>query len=221
MNSKVALVIGASGLVGLELTKQLLMDDHYQSVHVFVRQHLQLGDEFDINPKLIEHIVDFNDISQWQSLLQGDDLFCCIGTTLKQAGSKQNQTKVDLDLPSNIATYANNNGVLRFALVSAAGAYHQSSSFYLRLKGLLEQNILALNWQQVVIVRPSFLQGKRANVRVGEQLAIVLFSFLKFVPWVNKYKPIKANQVAKKMRTLLNSTPHEKVLIEELDELFK
>ena len=221
MGTKTALVIGASGLVGVELTKQLLLDEHYQSIHVFVRRPLRLTQKSDINNKLVEHVVDYNDISSWESLLEGTDLFCCIGTTLKQAGSEQAQTKVDLEIPSEIALCANKNGVEKIALVSAAGAYHQSSSFYLRLKGLLEQKLFALHWQKVVIVRPSFLQGQRMNVRFGEQLAILLFSVLKYVPWVKKYKPIKAEQVAKRMRALLNSTPHEKVLIEELDELFK
>lgn len=220
MNTKTALVIGASGLVGTELTKQLLSDDNYQSIHVFVRTPLNLPKEFDTNPKLIEHVVDYNAISQWQSLLYGNDLYCCIGTTLKKAGSKQRQTEIDLDLPFEISLYANKNGVQNIALVSATGAYHQSSSFYLRLKGTLEQNLINLNWQHLVIVRPSFLQGQRAEIRFGEQFAILLFSFLKYVPWVRKYRPIKAKQVARRMRYLMNSKQHEGVVIEELEALF-
>jgi len=84
----------------------------------------------------------------------------------------------------------------------------------------LEQNLINLNWQHLVIVRPSFLQGQRAEIRLGEQFAILLFSFLKYVPWVRKYRPIKAKQVASRMRYLMNSKQHEGVVIEELEALF-
>lgn len=220
MERKTALVIGSTGLVGEQLTQQLLLDDHYQSVHAFVRRPISSDNHNDPQNKLIEHVVDFGNIENWQSLLSGDHLFCCIGTTLKQAGSKPNQSKVDLEIPSEIAQYANRNGVRKIALVSAAAANATSSSFYLRLKGQLEQNLLALDWLQVVIVRPSFLDGHRDNFRFGEQLAITLFSVLKYLPWIKKYRPIKAKQVAKRMRLLMKAETSNKIVIEELDTLF-
>jgi uncharacterized protein YbjT (DUF2867 family) len=220
MDNKIALIIGATGLVGQHLVKQLLQDENYQVVHVFVRRLISLSLDADPHSKLIQHVVDFNNIHSWQQKLNGDELFCCIGTTLKQAGSKKNQTKIDLELPSEIAQYANTNGVKKVALVSAAGANHVSSSFYLRLKGELEQNLLALNWQQVVIVRPSFLDGHRNEFRFGERFAIALFSFLKYLPWIKNYRPIKAEQVAKRMRLLVDAKPSESLVIEELEQLF-
>jgi uncharacterized protein YbjT (DUF2867 family) len=221
MQHKTALIIGSTGLVGQQLTRQLLLDDHYQSIHVFIRRGISLDSYNDPNNKLIQHIVDFDTISDWQFLLSGDDLFCCIGTTITQAGSKLNQSKVDLEIPSEIAQYAHRNGVTKIALVSAANANPKSSSFYLKLKGQLEQNILALDWQQAVITRPSFLDGHRDRFRLGEQLAITLFSFFKYIPWIKNYRPIKGEQVATRMRLLMNSETSEKVIIEELEELFQ
>lgn len=220
MDNKTALVIGSTGLVGKQLTQQLLLDDNYQSVQIFVRRAASTDNFLDSNNKLTQHVVDYNNIPHWQSLLTGDDLYCCIGTTLKQAGNKQNQTKIDLELPSEIAQYANRNGVSKVSLVSAAAANSASSSFYLRLKGQLEQNLIALNWQKVVITRPSFLEGHRETFRFGEQFAIALFTFLKYVPWIKNYRPIKAEQVAKRMRLLINNEQSERVVIEELEQLF-
>lgn len=221
MGNKIALVIGSTGLVGEQLTKQLLLDDNYKSVHVFVRRLMSPDIYLDPHKKLITHVVNYNDIPHWQSLLKGDNLFCCIGTTLKQAGSKENQTKVDLEIPSDIAKYANSNGVKNAVLVSAAGAKTRSSSFYLDLKGRLEQNYSGFDWQKLIIVRPSFLDGYRKQFRFGEQFAILLFKVLKYIPWIKKYRPIRAEQVAKRMRLLANKNLAKEVVIEELEQLFQ
>lgn len=229
--SKTALIIGATGLVGQQLTEQLLLDDNYQAVHVFVRNLIALPDNADPQNKLTQHIVDFNNMSSWQSKLVGDELFCCIGTTLKQAGSKLLQTKIDLKIPTEIARYARHNDVTKFILVSSANANPESSSFYLQLKGKLEQNLIEQNWPQLIIVRPSFLAGKRNEFRVGEKVAIGLFSFLQFVPFIKRYRPITGKQLATKMRFLaaegsqtdLQKTAQQqmgKVVIKELDQLF-
>jgi uncharacterized protein YbjT (DUF2867 family) len=226
--SKTALIIGATGLVGQQLTEQLLLDGNYQTVHVFVRNLIALPDNADPQNKLIQHIVDFNNMSNWQAKLVGDELFCCIGTTLKQAGSKLLQTKIDLKIPTEIARYARQNDVNKFILVSSANANPKSSSFYLQLKGQLEQNLIEQNWPQLVIVRPSFLSGKRSEFRLGEKVAIWLFSLLQFVPFIKRYKPITGEQLAKKMRLLANDhvqgetdiTEVDKIVIKQLEQLF-
>ncbi|MEP3351658.1 MAG: NAD(P)H-binding protein [Marinomonas sp.] len=220
MKQKIALIIGSTGLVGKQLTQQLLLDEKYQTVHIFVRREIAADTYQDPKNKLQIHLVDFDDTAQWKSLLHGDELFCCIGTTLKQAGSKPAQRKVDLEIPTEIAQYANQNGVQKVALISSAGANNESASFYLRLKGQLEQNLQALNWKQIAIVRPSFLEGKRDNLRFGEQLAISLYSVLKYIPIIKRYRPIKAEQVAKRMRELLSREQAETLVIEELEQLF-
>ncbi|MDU0114627.1 NAD(P)H-binding protein [Psychrosphaera aquimarina] len=220
MENKTALIIGATGLVGKQLTRQLLLDDNYQVVHIFVRRLMSLPIDADPNNKLIQHVVNFNNVVNWHEKLAGDELFCCIGTTLKQAGSKLNQIKVDLDLPSEIATYALNNGVNKVILVSSTGAKQDSPSFYLQLKGQLEQNLISMNWHKVIIVRPSFLAGKRDQLRVGEKIAIWLFIGLKYLPFIRRYRPITGKKLAKKMRFLANSDLPDKVTIKELEQLF-
>lgn len=220
MENKTALVIGATGLVGQQLVKQLLLDERYQMVHVFVRRLMSLSIDEDPQGKLVQDVVDFNNVESWQDKLKGDELFCCIGTTLKQAGSKQNQESIDLQLPTEIANYACENNVPKIILVSSAGANHQSSSFYLRLKGQLEQNIIALNWQTVIIVRPSFLAGKRNEFRFGEKVGIVLFALLKYFPFIRRYRPITGQKLALKMRSLANSELSDKVTVKALNQLF-
>lgn len=219
MNKK-GLIIGATGLVGKQLTKQLLADDNYSEVHIFVRRLLSLDHNEDLKNKITQHIVDFDNIENWQDKLVGDELFCCLGTTLKQAGSKENQTQIDLNIPSKVATYAHHNGVKKAVLVSSTGANEQSSSFYLKLKGQLEQNFIHLDWEQVIIVRPSFLKGKRNQFRLGEELGIGLFRILKFVPFVKRYRPITGKQLAKTMRKLVCQNNPERVVIKELEQLF-
>lgn len=220
MDDKIALIIGATGLVGQQLVKQLLKDENYKLVHVFVRRLISLPIDADPQNKLIQHVVDFNNVQNWQAKLIGDEFFCCIGTTLKQAGSKINQEDIDLNLPTKISNYAYKNGVPKVILVSSAAADQKSSSFYLQLKGQLEQNLIALDWQTVIIVRPSFLAGKRSEFRFGEKLAIFLFSFLKYVPIIRRYRPITGEQLAFKMRSLANSKQSQKVIIKELSQLF-
>lgn len=220
MDNKTALVIGATGLVGEQLVKQLLLDEHYQVVHVFVRRLMSLSVGAKVQSKLIQHVVDFNNVQHWQAKLKGDELFCCIGTTLKQAGNKKNQEHIDLHLPTKIANYACTNGVTKVILVSSAAANHQSSSFYLKLKGQLEQNITKLDWKTVIIVRPSVLAGKRSHFRFGEKLALILFSVLKYLPLIRRYRPITGKQLACKMRELANAELNDKVTIRELNQLF-
>lgn len=229
--SKTALIIGATGLVGQQLTEQLLLDDNYQAVHVFVRNLMTLPDNADPKSKLVQHMVDFSNINNWQGKLVGDELFCCIGTTLKKAGSKLLQTQIDLKIPTEVARFARQNDVKKCILVSSANANPKSSSFYLQLKGQLEQNLTEQHWPQLIIVRPSLLSGKRNEFRLGEKLAIWLFAFLQFVPFIKRYKPITGEQLAKKMRFLasddaqdetdvINVTAVGKVVIKQLDQLF-
>lgn len=220
MENKTALIIGATGLVGKQLTQQLLQDDNYHLVHIFVRRLISLPIDSDPNNKLIQHVVDFNNLDSWQDRLCGDELFCCLGTTLKQAGNKSNQAKIDLDVPTEIANYALNNDVHKIILVSSTGANLKSTSFYLQLKGQLEQNITYMNWNKVIIVRPSFLTGQRDTFRLGEQIAIWLFIGLRYLPFIRRYRPITGQQLAKRMRFLANSIQTDKVIIEELDQLF-
>lgn len=195
---KTAIVIGATGLVGTELVRILLASPDYASVLVLNRRPLNLT-----HAKLTERLIDFDapDLTG----ITGDDFFCAFGTTLRKAGSKDAQRRIDCDYPTTIATLLKKQGVRRMFLVSSLGADVNARSFYLHTKGTLEENVIGLNFERTVIVRPSVLVGPRAESRRGEETAIRVMGFLS--PFLRgplgKYRPIEASTVA---RCLLQQT---------------
>jgi len=191
---KTALVIGATGLVGSALTNLLLADARFEHVHVFVRR--AAGKK---HPKLREHFVDFNKIDAWKPLLQGDVLFSTMGTTLKKAGSKEAQYKIDYTYQYNVAKAAAENGVPHYVLVSSAGAAPQSRIFYSRMKGELEEAVKTFSFSHIHILQPGILQGNREEARLGERIGIGLLSVAQVIPGLKKYRPVPAATVAQAM----------------------
>ncbi|MBP9648999.1 MAG: oxidoreductase [Paludibacteraceae bacterium] len=193
---KTALIIGSTGLVGSALLNELLAHPAYSKVISFTRKP-----SGNTHPKLHEHCIDFNNIASYKDLIQGDDLYCAMGTTIKKAGSQAAFTLVDYTYPYQFATIAKSNGVKQFLLVSSIGANAQSKNFYLQTKGTIENDISLLGFETVVIFRPSLLLGKRTEFRFGEKIAMhisQLFSFL-FVGKLRPYAPIHSHTVAKAM----------------------
>lgn len=191
---KTAIVIGATGLVGSHVLELLLEDERYDSVKVFHRRTTGIN-----HPKLEEHIVEFDDIEKWKYLVIGDHLFSALGTTLKKAGSKKAQYKIDFTYQYEVAKAAFENQVPGYALVSSIGANAKSSSFYTRIKGELEGAVLKFRFKELLILRPSFLDGDREEFRMGERVGIVVASLICKLPGLKKYHPIKASTVAKGM----------------------
>ena len=136
---KKALIIGATGATGTALTKELLLDDTYSEVHIFVRTPPETT-----HPKLKIHQVDFDNIDSWEEKLTGDVLFSAMGTTLKIAGSKEAQYKIDVTYQHQAAKAASKNKVPTLLLVSSIGANHKSFIFYPKIKGLLEEMVKKL-----------------------------------------------------------------------------
>jgi len=196
---KTALLLGATGLVGSHVLEQLYVDDRYDSVVVFSRKSLK-----NRHPKLIEHLVDFNDFKAWQKHLMGEDLFSCLGTTMKNAGSKEAQYLVDYTYPYNIAKRAKLNGVMNYALISSVGANENSKVFYTKMKGELDRDISSLFFKRTIIVRPSFIDGERNEKRLGEQLGLKIMRALKFIPFISKYRPMPAGDIAHCMIEAMN-----------------
>lgn len=206
---KTAIVIGATGLVGAYLVNELNDSNLYDKVILLVRRKTELN-----HLKLEERIVDFENIDP--SIIKGDDVFCSIGTTLKKAGSKENQYKIDCEYPFKIAQMAKQNGAQQFILVSSIGADAKSSNFYLRTKGDLEEKISALSFNAFISLRPSFILGVRKEFRLGEKIGIffaVLFGPL-FIGGLKKYKGVNAKAIAKKMIKLANENLKGKQIIE-------
>ena len=215
--TKTAIIIGATGVVGRETVKQTLESSYYDKVVTFTRRPIETP-ELVNNHKLTQHIVNFDDISQWQNLITGDDLYCCIGTTLKQAGSKETQTQIDLNYPTTIAQFAKQNNVQSFTLVSSYGANVESNSFYLRLKGQLERNIHQLSFKQFILIRPSLIVGERSEFRIGELILKTALKMLAWLPGIRKYRAITGKEIAKRM--IIATTSNSGSQTFALDEVF-
>jgi uncharacterized protein YbjT (DUF2867 family) len=195
MNGKTALIIGATGLVGKSLTKALIMDESFSSVKVFVRRSTGI-----VDPKLQEYITDFKKPESIKEYLKGDVFFSCLGTTIKQAGSKDNQYKIDYTYQYNLAKIAAENKVPSYALVSASMANSKSKIFYSRMKGELDEAISKLPFKDIRIFRPGILAGERENPRKMEKLsAKFIDSLAKVIPPLKKYRSIKGSDVAQAM----------------------
>lgn len=211
---KTVILIGATGLVGSKILSQLLDNEDYESVKVFHRRSTGVS-----HPKLEEHVIDFDDTENWKEKLTGDVLFSALGTTLKTAGSKEAQYKVDFTYQFEVAKYASENGVSKYGLVSSAGADHESSNFYQKMKGELDEAVQKLDFEKVVIVRPSILDGDRKESRLGEKIALPLMKIFCKIPGLKKYHPIKDEVVAKALIKGLEENTSTKTLIYELDEV--
>lgn len=194
---RTAIVIGATGLVGAELVQQLLIDEKFSLVKIFVRRPSNTQ-----HPKLEEHIIDFEKLNEWHHLLHGDVLFSALGTTLSQAGSKEAQYKIDHDYQYNVARAAAQNGVPIYVLVSSAMASVDSKLFYTRMKGELERDIKKLSFKMIHILQPGMLVGARKHERTGEKIGIAVIKFLNKLGIAKKQKPIHASIVAKAMINL-------------------
>ena len=182
---KKALVIGASGLIGQQLIELLLQDENY-SVIALIRTALPIQHQ-----RLLQ--VPFNFDNPNNDLIKADEIFCCLGTTIKVAGSQQAFYKVDFEYVLDIAKRAYMNGAKKFALVSSLGANIKSTVFYSKTKGAIEEAVTKIGYESLFIFRPSILLGKRTAFRAGERIA------------PKKYQAIQARQVAKAMIASMNS----------------
>jgi uncharacterized protein YbjT (DUF2867 family) len=184
-------LFGATGLVGRECLKLLLERAEFSRVVVFVRRQVQ----FDLSPaqheKLELHLIHFDRLASHASLFAVDQVLCALGTTIRKAGSQQAFRTVDFAYPAEIARLALERGARHFLLVSALGADARSRVFYNRVKGELEDAVLALPYRAHTIVRPSLLLGQREETRLAEKIGEKL-AFL--AP--RKYKPVHARDVA-------------------------
>jgi len=194
---KTALVAGATGMTGNELVKQLLADPFYDKVFLLGRKQVQLKD-----PKAEMLLTNFEDLSDHQLIIsEVNHLYCCLGTTMKKAGSREAFRKVDYTFPLMLARICENTAVSHFLAISAQGANPASAVFYNRIKGETERDISEAQIPAITFFRPSLLIGEREERRAAEKAAIVVAKLLSLAmagPLKN-YKAIKAGDVAAAM----------------------
>lgn len=194
--SRIALIIGSTGLVGSEVLRLLLADVRYHKVVSFVRKKSEFT-----HPKLVEVVTNFDHLEEIDPLIKGHDLFLCLGTTIADAGSRSNFYKVDFTYTFEMAERAKKNAVTHVCLISSLGADARSAVYYSKVKGEIEAAIKTLEFDGTYIVRPSLLLGNRKKPRWGEQVAMKFFrtfTFL-FVGPLKKYKAVEASVVAQAM----------------------
>ena len=192
---KTALIVGATGLVGDILTHRLVESPAYDRVQVLTRKPLGWQ-----HPRLQEIPFDFDHPNGL--LVRADDIYCCLGTTIKKAGSKEAFRKVDYQYPLDIARLGLDNGATQFAIVTAMGADALSSIFYNQVKGEVERDLMALSYPTLLVFRPSLLLGNRSEKRLGERIGSgVMRLFAPLIP--AKYKAVEAEKVATAMLTTM------------------
>jgi uncharacterized protein YbjT (DUF2867 family) len=193
---KTALVFGSTGLIGSYLVKWLRKSDAYEKIIIFQRKAAAT-----LDPKSQYVQMDFNKLNEYTDIIKGDDVFCCLGTTMRKAKSKPAFRRVDYEYPVEIGKIAKENGAGGYFLVSSIGADFHSSNFYLHTKGETEQDIQKLNFIRSGIFRPSLLLGNRNESRFGERFAQGLYPLFHWLLQGNlkKYRAIPASDVAKAM----------------------
>ena len=193
---KSALLFGASGLVGGHVLNQLISNNNYSKIKLFVRSSINISD-----PKIEIIQTDFNNLENHRKDIKGDDCFFCIGTTKKNSPDKNEYKRVELEVPKQIAKIAKSNLVNSFVFISSGYADPKSSGDYLKFKGEVEEELKRLNFPKLGIMRPSFLLGDRKENRIGEKIGIFVFKLLSpiFLGPLKKMKPIHSATVAKAM----------------------
>ena len=190
---RIALIAGATGLTGSHLLTQLLKDDRYSRITSLVRKASPTTDR-----NRLQLVVDFNKLP---ALSKADDAYCCLGTTIKKAGSQAAFRKVDFEFVMNFAHAAKSAGAYRFLVVSSIGANARSSIFYSRVKGEMENALREIGFGALHIFQPSLILGERKEQRAAERFDIAVFNVMgvAMLGPMRKYRPINSTTIAKAM----------------------
>lgn len=199
---KTAIILGATGLTGSIVLEKLLLNDAYEKIILFSRNPTGINHE-----KVKEHIVDLLNLEAVQNDFHADEVYCCIGTTKKKTPDQDAYISIDFGIPVATAKLCKQNGIKCLSIISAIGANPNSSIFYNRTKGEMEQAVLSYGIERTYIFRPSFIGGNRSEKRVGERIGLVIFNFLKplFIGKMKKYAVINASDIANRMIQAANS----------------
>ncbi len=205
MTNRRVLIVGATGLIGAYCLQELLDDPCYSEVIALVRRPLKFK-----HSKLHEVITTFEEnLEETLSSIYVHDIYCCLGTTMKKAGSQEAFKKIDFSLVVTVAGVMRKQGAEQFVVISAMGADNGSKVFYNRVKGEMEDALRGLGYPCLRILRPSLLLGPREEFRFGERVAIVLSRLLKpfLLAGLEKYKPVEGEVVARFMVKVARQQP--------------
>lgn len=206
-----ALLLGATGATGKDLLGLLLNDESFERVDIFVRRNMELK-----HPKLCIHVIDFDKPGDWRHLVKGDVLFSALGTTLKAAGSKEAQWKIDYDYQYDFAKAAIENKVTKYVLVSSAYASAKASLYYPQMKGKLEDAVTALGFEKLAIFRPPTLVRKQSD-RKMEVVAVKVLKFFASLGIFKSQKPLPTDLLAKAMVNVAKENRHGAFVYEARD----
>ena len=216
---KTALVFGSSGLVGSHVLSQLISNNNYSKIKLFVRSSIDISD-----PKIEIIQTDFNNLENHREDIKGDDCFFCIGTTKRNSPDKNEYQRIELNIPKQVAQIAKSNNIKSYFFISSGYANSKSSGDYLKYKGLVEEEILNLGFSKTGILRPSFILGNRKEFRLGEKIGIIIFKLLNplFVGPLRKMRSIHSETIAIAMIKLANENIDQKIFeSDQISDLVK
>jgi len=213
---KTAIILGATGLTGNILLKTLLIDQRYDKIKIFTRKPLRLE-----NKKVTEILCNLLELDSYKENFFGDEVYCCIGTTTKQTPDKELYKRIDYGIPASAAKLCKDNSIKTFAIMSSIGANANSSIFYNRTKGEMEQAVLEQKIENTYILRPSMIGGNRNEFRIAEKIGSVLMKVLNplFIGSWRKYRIINAELIANAMIELVNNGIDKQII--ESDQIYR
>ena len=198
---KTALLFGPTGAVGKQVLHLLIGDHRYDKIIAFSRKVIPVE-----HPKLTVILDALTHLDALADKIKGDDLFCCLGTTSRKAGSREAFKKVDLEMPSELARIASANEVPGFIVISSIGAGKTGRGFYLDVKSNMEDRVIQYKFKRLAVVRPSLLLAEREEFRISEEAGRILNSLTSWamVGKMKKYKGITTRDVARAMIDIMN-----------------
>lgn len=207
--SKTAILLGASGAVGKQLLQLLINDERYDRIKLFSR-----GKSAITHPKIEDHVVDLFELDKYQTDFIADEVFCCIGTTKAKTPDSETYHKIDYGIPAEAAKLANNNGISTFIVISAIGADADSTIFYNRTKGQMQEAVLKQNITNTHILQPSLIVAERKETRLAEKVAQGFMWLLNPLLFggAAKYRSIRAKTIANAMLWLANNNYPEVII---------
>ncbi|MFS4481729.1 NAD(P)H-binding protein [Hyunsoonleella sp. 2307UL5-6] len=206
---KTALILGATGLTGSLVLKQLLKDERYATIKLFSRTKID-----GLPNRVKQFIGDLLELEHFKKDFTADEVYCCIGTTAKKTPDKTQYKKIDFGIPVTAAKLAKANGISTFLVVSALGANANSSIFYTKIKGEMEAAVLSEKIEKTHILQPSIIGGDRQENRIGENIGLAVIKCIQplFFGKLKKYSITEADAIAQTMIVLANSNSTKTII---------